>query len=64
MEFNILMRNNDMVLDEELRPLHGLTEKGKEDYQRFLEQKADQILFRHNHPFIWFFMTIKEYLNI
>ena len=37
MEFNILMRNNDMVLDEELRPLHGLTEKGKEDYQRFLE---------------------------
>ena len=46
-------RRHDMVLDEELRPLHKLTPKGEEDYRKMLEQKADEILFKHQHPLRW-----------
>jgi len=52
-----------MVLDEELRPLHKLTPKGEEEYRKFLEQKADEILFRHEHPFKWLMKKIKEFMN-
>ena len=36
-----------MVLDVELRPLHQLSESGKTKYEAFLEEKADEILFKH-----------------
>lgn len=49
-----------MVLDEELRPLHSLTKKGEEDYRKLLEQIADEILFKHQHPFKWLWQKIKE----
>lgn len=52
-----------MVLDEELRPLHKLTSKGEEEYRKFLEQKADEILFKHEHPFKWMMMKVKELIN-
>ena len=49
-----------MVLDEDLKPMHELTEKGKEDYSRLLESIADEILFRNKHPVKWTIEKIKE----
>lgn len=53
-----------MALDEELRPLHRLTERGKYAYSKLLEEKADEILFKHNHPFKWFAQALKEMLSL
>jgi hypothetical protein len=36
-----------MVLDDQLRPLHGLTKKGEKEYRQLLESIADDILFKH-----------------
>lgn len=33
-----------------LRPLHGLTPEGETLWREFLEKKADEILYRHEHP--------------
>lgn len=52
-----------MVLDEELRPCHQLTKQGEEQYRIFLEQEADEILFKHEHPFRWMILKIKELLT-
>ena len=49
-----------MVLDEELRPCHKLTKQGEEQYRIFLEQKADEILFKHEHPVRWLVLKTKE----
>ena len=49
-----------MVLDEELRPCHALTEYGKEVYRDYIEKKADEILFKHEHPLKWIVMKAKE----
>jgi len=43
-----------MAYDEEtLEALHPLTEQGKQQYQQLLERKADEILFKHQHPLKW-----------
>ena len=42
-----------MAIDEELRPLHPLTQVGEENYRKMLERKADEILFKHKHPLKW-----------
>ena len=52
-----------MVIDKDLKPLHELTEEGKQAYSDFLEKKADEILFKHQHPFKWLFVQVKEALN-
>ena len=49
-----------MVLDEELRPCHQLTKQGEEEYKRFLEQEADEILLKHAHLFKWLVLKAKE----
>lgn len=49
-----------MAIDEELRPLHELTEEGKKNYNDFLEKVADEILFKHQHPFKWVIEKTKE----
>ena len=49
-----------MVLDEELRPCHQLTNQGEEQYRIFLEQKADEILLKHEHPVKWLVLKTKE----
>ncbi len=36
-----------MVLDDQLRPLHKLTPIGEKQYQQYLEDVADEILFKH-----------------
>ncbi len=40
--------------------LHKLTDKGKENYEAMLEAAADEILFRHQHPFRWMLQKMKE----
>ena len=40
--------------------LHKLTDIGKERYEKFLEDKATEILFKHAHPIKYFFRKIKE----
>ena len=52
-----------MVLDDQLRPLHKLSKSGEDAYRKFLEQKADEILFKHEHPIKWFIEKVKEFLN-
>lgn len=49
-----------MVIDKDLKPLHKLTEVGEEHYKKFLEEKADEILFKHQHPFKWFMQKIAD----
>ena len=39
-------------------PCHDLTKEGEVAYRKFLERKADEILFRHQHPFRWFWGKI------
>ena len=39
-----------MVLNEDLQPLHGLTEAGKLEHQRILKATSD---YREAHPFLW-----------
>ena len=46
--------------DETLEILHGLTPEGKEQYQKMLEQKADEILFKSQHPLRWAMKFISE----
>lgn len=46
--------------DETLEILHGLTPEGKEQYQKMLEQKADEILFKSQHPLRWAINAVKE----
>lgn len=44
--------NIDMVYDEKtLQAMHPLTEEGQKAYSEMLERKADEILYRHKHPF-------------
>lgn len=52
-----------MVLDEELKTLHGLTKLGEEAYKKFLEQKADEILFKHQHPLVWACREIRSWFK-
>ena len=49
-----------MVVDKELRPLHQLSKQGEEAYKKFLEDEADEILFKHAHPFKWIITKVKE----
>lgn len=43
--------------------LHGLTPEGEAEYRKMLEEKADEILFRHQHPVRWFLLKIREKLD-
>ena len=52
-----------MVVDEELKPQHELTKHGEEVYKKFLEQKADEILFRDQHPLVWAYKQIKSWFK-
>lgn len=53
-----------MVIDEEtLVPLHELTEEGKEIYRRYLEYRADEILFKDKHPLVYLYEYIKDMIK-
>ena len=50
-----------MVYDAKtFRVLHGLTPRGRDAYHKMLEDEADEILFKHQHPFRWFAGKIAE----
>ena len=53
-----------MAIDEELKPLHELTEEGKKNYSDLLEKGADEILFKHQHPLKWVVLKVKELFAI
>lgn len=42
---------------------HDLTKKGESAYHEFLERKADEIMFRHEHPFRWFWGKIAGFFG-
>ena len=44
-----------------LEVLHGLTPEGEENYHKMLEEKADEILFKHEHPLKWTIAKIKDF---
>lgn len=52
-----------MAYDEDLKPCHELSIEGKASYEKMLERKADEILFKHKHPIRWFAQKIKELFN-
>ena len=53
-----------MVLEENtLRILHPLTEEGERQYQKYLKQKAHEILFKNEHPLIYLYKQIKEWFK-
>jgi len=43
-----------------LEVLHSLTPEGEEHYHKMLEEKADEILFKHQHPFRWLARKMSE----
>lgn len=49
-----------MAYDEDLRPCHRLSKEGKASYEKMLERKADEILFKHEHPIKWIVLKAKE----
>lgn len=53
-----------MVIDnKELKPLHELTEEGKRNYQKFLEDRADEIIYKSEHPFKYLFGKILDFFS-
>jgi len=49
---------------ETLKALHPLTDAGKAAYEKMLQDKADEILFKDEHPFKYVFDFIaKEALS-
>ena len=49
-----------MVVDKDLKPLHKLSRSGEEQYREMLEKEADEILFKHKHPFKWAMQKVKD----
>ena len=49
-----------MVLDENLVPMHPLTQKGEKEYHELLESIATEMIFKHSHPIKWFIEKAKE----
>lgn len=53
-----------MVYDEDtLEPLHCLTEEGEELHWKLLERKADEILFKHKHPFKYWIQRLGNWIK-
>ena len=54
-----------MVIDPEtLEPLHPLSEEGKTAYDNFLLHRADEIIFKSTHPFLWIIHSILNLFNL
>ena len=54
-----------MVYDSDtFKALHPLTEAGEISYRKILEQRADEILFKSQHPFKWAISKIREMLAL
>lgn len=54
-----------MVYDSDtFKALHTLTEAGEISYRNILEQRADEILFKNQHPFKWAISKIREMFSL
>ena len=54
-----------MAYDSEtFEVLHELTDSGRETYRAFLEEQADLILYRHEHPFRHLLERVLELFGI
>lgn len=42
---------------------HKLTEEGEEAYRQMLEKEADKILYKNEHPILYFFNKIIEFFK-
>ena len=50
-----------MVYDNDtLNILHKLTANGQIEYDKLLEEKGNEILFKHEHPFKYLIQKAKE----
>lgn len=47
-----------------LEPLHNLTEQGEELLKQLLEQRADEILFKHKHPIKYWFQRLRNWIKL
>ena len=53
-----------MVIDDKkLIPLHELTEEGERNYQKFLEDRADEIIYKSEHPFKYLFEKLFDFFS-
>jgi hypothetical protein len=53
-----------MVYDSKtFQILHNLTEDGLDNYREMLEREADRILFKHQHPFKYYWQKLKEFFS-
>ena len=54
-----------MVIDPEtLETLHPLSEEGKIAYDNFLLRRADEMIFKSTHPFLWIIHSILDFFNL
>ena len=47
-----------------LKPLHELSNAGEELHRKLLEQKADEILFKHKHPIKYWRQRLRNWWKI
>lgn len=53
-----------MVIDDKkLIPLHELTEEGERNYQKFLEDRADEIIYKSEHPLKYLFGKLFDFFT-
>ena len=51
-----------MVYDSKtLKNLHDLTKSGEIQYQKMLEEKGNEIIFKHEHPLKWIMLKIYDF---
>lgn len=49
--------------DDTLKPCHKLSKQGVESYRKMLEDKGTEILFRHFHPFRFWFRSFVDFIK-
>jgi len=54
-----------MVIDEKtLKPLHDLTPEGERLYRELIAKKADEIIFKKTHPFLYLLNKLRQMSKI
>lgn len=53
-----------MVYDSKtFQNLHNLTDEGLQNYRDMLEREADRILYRHEHPFKYYWGVVRDFFR-
>lgn len=61
--FTCLVNKNMVFYTDTFEICHKLSKKGETAYRKMLEQEADKILFKHEHPIKWFFQKIISFFE-